>query len=69
VRSVAAGEDEGAALLQAVVLKELQPATAEVALPLTVVEYFDGVGWLDAAALHDGMRQYVPSHRVDELEG
>jgi hypothetical protein len=37
------GEDEGPSLLQAVVLKELGPAAAEVALPLAIVEDLDMV--------------------------
>jgi hypothetical protein len=57
VRPIAAGEDEGPALLLAIVHKDLRPASAEVALPLTVVEDFDGVRRLAAAALlHDDVR-------------
>jgi hypothetical protein len=67
---LAAGEDEGPTLLQAIVLKELGPAATEVALPLVIVEDLDVVLRLTAAALlHDGMRYPFPFHRVDELEG
>jgi hypothetical protein len=64
------GEDEGPAQLQVVVLNELWLAVAEVSLPLIVVEDLNMVRWLfSAALLHDGMRQHVPSHHVDEPEG
>jgi hypothetical protein len=67
-----AGEDEGPAHPQAVVLEELGLAAAEVALPLAVVEELDGVQRLAAAALlHStsttlkgrGRRSSLPSRR------
>jgi hypothetical protein len=59
-----AGEDEGPAHPQVVVLKELGPAATEVALPLTVVEELDVVRRLAAAALlHGGVHQPPPAPR------
>jgi hypothetical protein len=56
-RPFVAGEDEGPAHPQAIVLEELGLAATEVALPLTVVEELDVVRRLAAVAfLHGGVR-------------
>jgi hypothetical protein len=44
-----AGEDEGPAQLQVVVLNEPRSAAVEVAFPLAIVEDLHGVRWLTTA--------------------